>query len=101
MRAAVSALLILAAVQIMGATDADPLWKSKIQPLFDVNCVKCHGPMQQKSGLELDTFDLVMKGGDDGAVIVPGKPQESLLYKNLDASAEHHMPPKKQLSDAD
>ncbi len=94
-------LSIVAAAQIAGATDADVLWSNKVQPLLDVNCVKCHGPLQQKSGLELDTIDALLKGGDDGAVIVAGKPQESRLYNNLASDAEQHMPPKKQLTDAD
>ena len=47
------------------------------QPIFDVNCVKCHGPLDQKSGLELDTAQAALKGSEDGPVIVPGKPEES------------------------
>jgi hypothetical protein len=57
--------------------------------------------MQQKSGLELDSIETLMKGGDDGPVVIPGKPQDSQLYKNIAADAEQHMPPKKQLSEAD
>ncbi len=91
----------VAAAQFAVATDPSALWTGKVQPILDVNCVKCHGPLQQKSGLELDTVEALMKGGDDGAVIVPGKPQESRLYKNLASDAEQHMPPKKQLSEAD
>src|SRR5580658_4029101 len=91
----------LAAAQFAVAADSAVLWSSQVQPLLDVNCVKCHGPLQQKSGLELDNIEALMKGGDDGAVIVPGKPQESRLYKNLASDAEQHMPPKKQLTEAD
>ncbi len=81
------------------APDADSLWTGKIQPLFDVHCVKCHGPIEQKGGLELDTPKAVFKGGDDGPVLVAGKPEESPLYKNLAPGADPHMPPKKQLGD--
>src|SRR5580658_3129378 len=91
----------LAAAQIARAADAAVLWTGKVQPLLDVNCVKCHGPLQQKSGLELDNLEALLKGGDDGAVIVRGKPLESRLYKNLASDAEQHMPPKKQLAEAD
>jgi len=91
----------LAAAQIAGATDAAMLWSSKVQPLLDVNCTKCHGVLQQKGGLELDAIETLMKGGDDGAVVVPGKPQDSPLYKNLAADADPHMPPKKQLMEAE
>jgi len=92
---------LLAAAHVVAARDAGVLWTSKVQPIIDVNCLKCHGPLQQKSGLELDNLDAMLKGGDDGAVVVPGKPQDSLLFKNLAADAEQHMPPKKQLTEAD
>ncbi|MEI9892643.1 MAG: c-type cytochrome domain-containing protein [Chthoniobacter sp.] len=97
----VSLLLSLTAAHLAHGTDAAALWSSKVQPLFDVNCVKCHGPLEQKSGLELDTPQAVLKGGEDGAVIVPGKPEDSALYQNLATKADPHMPPKKQLTDAE
>ena len=83
------------------AADAKALWSGKVQKIFDVQCVKCHGPLEQKSGLELDTPDMVMKGGENGAVIKAGKPEESALYVNLAAKGDPHMPPKKQLTETD
>ncbi|MGZ8940773.1 MAG: DUF1549 domain-containing protein [Limisphaerales bacterium] len=80
---------------------AQELWSTRVQGLFDVQCVKCHGPLEQKSGLELDTPEAVLKGGDEGKVVVPGKPEESRLYQYLAAGADPHMPPKKQLGEAD
>jgi Protein of unknown function (DUF1549)/Protein of unknown function (DUF1553)/Planctomycete cytochrome C len=93
--------MFLAASQMAGGDDAASLWSRKVQPLFDVQCVKCHGPIEQKGGLELDTPEAVLKGGDGGAVVVAGKPEESALFQNLAAGADPHMPPKKQLSDAE
>ena len=95
--------IFLAAATIRAAlcADAGALWIGKIQPLFDLHCVKCHGPLEQKSGLELDTADAAFKGGDDGKVIVPGQPQESRLYQYTEAGSDPHMPPKKQLSDTE
>ncbi|HAB16671.1 MAG TPA: DUF1549 domain-containing protein [Verrucomicrobiota bacterium] len=96
------ALLLSTSVGSMAcAKDAAALWAGKVQPLFDVNCVKCHGPIEQKSGLELDTPAAVMKGGDDGIVVVPGKPEESRLYQNLAPHGDPHMPPKKQLTETE
>jgi mono/diheme cytochrome c family protein len=94
-------LVALAAAQRAGAADAAWLWANQVQPLLDVNCVKCHGPIKQKSGLELDTPEAVLKGGDEGVVIVPGKPEESRLYHYLAADSDPHMPPKKQLTEAE
>ena len=94
-------LLSLTAARLACAADTAALWSAKVQPLFDVHCVKCHGPLEQKSGLELDTPQAVLKGNEDGAVIVPGKPEESPLYEHLAAKGDPHMPPKKQLTDAE
>src|SRR5688500_1326565 len=94
-------LLTAAIMRAACAGEAQELWATKVQALFDVQCVKCHGPLEQKSGLELDTPEAVLKGGDEGKVIVPGRPEESRLYQYLAAGADPHMPPKKQLSEAE
>ncbi len=99
-RTTLTLLLSFAIARLAGAADAAALWSGKVQPLFDVQCVKCHGPIEQKSGLELDSPEAVMKGGDEGAVVVPGNPAKSRLYQYLAADSDPHMPPKKQLSDA-
>lgn len=83
------------------AADAAALWSGKVQQILDVNCVKCHGVLEQKSGLELDTPDMVLKGGENGPVVTPGKPEQSTLFTSLEKGADPHMPPKKFLSDAD
>ena len=93
-------------ISLLGLTassgaDAAVLWGRNVQPLFDVQCVKCHGPIERKSGLELDSPEGILKGGDEGAVAVPGEPDKSRLYLYLAADADPHMPPKKQLTDAE
>src|SRR5688500_17951165 len=94
-------MIAAATARAVFCADSGELWSTKVQPLFDVQCVKCHGPIEQKSGLELDTPDAVLKGGDEGKVITPGKPEESRLYQYLAAGSDPHMPPKKQLNDAE
>ena len=79
----------------------DLMWARHIQPILDVHCVKCHGPIERKGGLDLDTPEAVLKGGDEGPVVVPGQPAKSRLYSYLAPDADPHMPPKKQLGDAD
>ncbi len=93
--------LSLSAASFTRAADAAALWSGKVRQILDVNCVKCHGVLEQKSGLELDTPAMVLKGGENGAVVVPGKPEESSLYTSLEKGADPHMPPKKFLTDAE
>jgi len=100
-QAAFLILISLTVARLACGADAAALWAEKVRPLFDVQCVKCHGVLEQKSGLELDTPEAVLKGSEDGAVVVPGKPEESLLFRNLAPKADPHMPPKKQLTDAE
>ena len=98
-KAVLTFLLALASARFACGADAAALWSSKVQPIFDANCLKCHGLIQRKSGLELDSLEAVLKGGDDGAVVAPGKPERSRLYQYLAADSDPHMPPKKQLTD--
>ena len=50
-----------------------------IQPIFEASCWNCHGPRKSESGLRLDERAAALKGGDHGAVIVPGRSAESIL----------------------
>jgi uncharacterized membrane protein/mono/diheme cytochrome c family protein len=65
-----------------------------INPIFDANCVTCHGDGKIKGGLRLDTYELLMKGGKDGPVIVAGEPEKSLLLERvtLPPDQKHFMP---------
>jgi hypothetical protein len=70
-----------------------------VQAILDHNCVKCHGPLESKAELRLDSADGIWKGNSDGPVVKAGKPDESRLIRVLAADADPHMPPKKQLAD--
>ncbi len=51
-----------------------------IQPIFEQNCYKCHGPNAQLSGLRLDLRQSALAGGSLGKDILPGRAFESPLY---------------------
>ena len=72
-------------------------FRSKVEPILIGRCLDCHGA-ERKGKLDLRTQATAMKGGEDGVVIVPGKPDESLLY---DYVSSKEMPPKKPLSAAE
>jgi mono/diheme cytochrome c family protein len=65
-----------------------------INPIFDANCVTCHGDGKVNGGLRLDSYELLMKGGQDGPVIIAGEPEKSLLLKRvtLPPDQKHFMP---------
>ena len=77
-----TALLLCIASGAGAAVPDDAAWfESKIRPLLVERCYECHGEKKQKGGLRLDSRAAWQKGGDSGAVIVPGDPEASLLIK--------------------
>lgn len=59
-----------------------------IAPLLVENCGGCHiDAMQVRGGLRMDTFVQMMRGGDSGAIITPGRGEASLLVKKLRGTA--------------
>jgi uncharacterized membrane protein len=78
------------------ASDAHPdsFYSQRIHPVLDAKCVVCHGGSTEKGGLRLDSYDGLMKGGKDGAVVSIGKPEASLLIARvtLPTNDKHFMP---------
>jgi|SRR6266478_5390403 len=70
-------------------------YATDIKPILDKSCIKCHGPEKQKGKLRLDTLEAVLKGGEDGKVIEPGKSAQSILVHNVAHVGDEdlYMPP--------
>jgi len=68
---------------------AEPVKQDALQ-LIGRHCVTCHNSSDPKAGLNLSLSKTAFEGGDSGAVIVPGKPMESLLFERI---ADGSMPP--------
>jgi len=79
---------------------------TRVKPIIDANCGRCHEGTNHRGGLSLDTRESMLKGGHDGTVLVPGDPAKSLLVRLIrhegPADDPMPMPPKgDKLSDAD
>ena len=70
-------------------------FEQKIRPLLATQCYECHAGQsgKKKGGLQLDSVQGLLRGGDSGPVLIAGDPQASLLW----AVAHHEeglaMPP--------
>ena len=75
-------------------------YASRVTDILNDNCLSCHDETA-KGGLRLDSYAAIMKGGADGAVIVPGDPAASMLIQAIRRNGDLKMPPKKSLGDAE
>ncbi|HTH17531.1 MAG TPA: c-type cytochrome domain-containing protein [Magnetospirillum sp.] len=105
-------LLALAAFAVAAATPAlakeEPVsFAEDVKPILDQRCTMCHTPGSEgteKSGLDLTTYEGLMKGTKHGAMIVAGDPYTSNLMVLVDGKADKslQMPHgKKKLSSCD
>ena len=77
-------------------------FEKKIRPVLSKNCYECHSAKSKslKAGLLLDRKAGWVRGGKNGAVIHPGKPDESILMNALKYdNHELQMPPSGKLSE--
>jgi hypothetical protein len=95
---------LLPAGRAHGAEPAKPpsaeavrFFEARVRPVLVDSCIKCHGEKKQRGGLRVDSRAALMAGGDQGAALVPGKPNESLLVKAIRHEDELKMPPSKKL----
>ncbi|HEX4146778.1 MAG TPA: PSD1 and planctomycete cytochrome C domain-containing protein [Pirellulales bacterium] len=74
-------------------------FENEIRPLLARNCFECHGENEKPSGgVRLDSRAAILRGGESGPVVAPGKPDESLLIEAVRYRSVE-MPPKGKLPD--
>src|SRR5438128_1627075 len=89
--------LLLTAALATGQTQGPPKevdYLREVKPIFAQKCFACHGALQQKGSLRLDTAAFIKEGGGRGSAIVPGKSGDSLLIDHiLERNGKRRMPP--------
>jgi hypothetical protein len=111
-----STFLVLALAGATGSVKADDKWditkidvskippaasaqgltyEKDVRPIFEASCFRCHGAQKPKANLRLDSLESLLKGGEDGKVIVPGESKKSLLVAAVArVNDDVAMPPK-------
>src|SRR5687767_1742103 len=105
-----SAILVALASGSVHAADAPKaltpeqtaFFEKKIRPVLVEHCNQCHSAeaaakKKLKGGLQVDSRDALLAGGDSGPALVPGKPDESLIIETMRYDDDIRMPPKGKL----
>lgn len=70
-----------------------------VAPVLVANCTNCHGGERGADNMELDTFTRLMRGGRDGAIILPGNPTGSLIVQMVEGTARDKVGPRRRMPD--
>mgnify|MGYP002630734119 CR=1 FL=1 len=92
MLAIVVALLLLIAVGASPLAAAEKIsFKDDIHPIIQTRCLACHKPGGEgydKSGLDLRTYEGLMKGTKHGPIVIPGEAFTSNLNVLIEGRAD-------------
>ncbi|MDA1044925.1 MAG: hypothetical protein O3C57_06850, partial [Verrucomicrobia bacterium] len=106
-RAAVVLVWLPTSVCTLTARAATIQFEQDVWPIIETSCLKCHLPSHAENGrmkhpkadLILDSANGIMKGSENGVVMVPGNPGKSPIYvrTTLDPEDDDVMPAKGDL----
>jgi mono/diheme cytochrome c family protein len=74
-------------------------FEEHVRPILVEHCLECHGSDRQRGGLRVDSLGSLLVGGESGASIVPGKPDESLMIEAVRYKS-YEMPPSGKLPES-
>lgn len=92
--------LIILVCSTTASWAADLDFYQDVYPFLKSNCISCHNKTTTKADLNMETPELMIKGGESGPAIVPGKSEESLIVAASRHTQDMEMPPPNNKSGA-
>lgn len=92
---ALAALGAVATASLVASAAEVVSYKLDVKPILESRCVACHSPGgdgYKTSGLDLSTYEGLMKGTKHGPIVVPGEPLTSNLNVLIEGRAQVRMP---------
>jgi len=86
------------------AVEGEAFFEQKIRPILVNRCYECHSAEAKKlkGGLRVDTREDLLQGGDTGAALAPGDPDNSrIVIAVRHTDPDLRMPPKEKIPDAE
>jgi mono/diheme cytochrome c family protein len=86
---------VVVAEEVKTVDSSLTVYEKAIEPILAQKCVSCHGPAKIKGELQLQSPELILKGGKDGNILNAIQNEEALLLQriHLPNADEKHMPP--------
>ena len=67
-----------------------------VAPVIKAQCASCHNDERHPDGVNLSSYESLMKSGEHGSIVVPGHPEKSKLIMYIDGEKQPRMPFKKK-----
>ncbi|MFN7561979.1 MAG: c-type cytochrome domain-containing protein, partial [Prosthecobacter sp.] len=83
-------IFVATAAAAPGVIDYD----KQVHPFLKDNCIACHNKTTTKGGLNMETPELMIKGGETDKGLIPGKGADSIIYQAAAHTWDSEMPPK-------
>ncbi|MFT4603894.1 MAG: putative membrane protein/mono/diheme cytochrome c family protein [Rhodothermales bacterium] len=79
----------------LGDPDTTSVYRGIVRPILNDRCTSCHGAGRVRGGLDLTSHAAIMDGGDDGTIVIAGRPSGSVLIARVLLPEAHQdkMPP--------
>src|SRR4030095_5427176 len=71
---------------------ATRLFAEQVRTVLETQCLICHGGKFKQAGLTVATREGLLRGSDNGPVVIPGNARASLLVKKIRHEHEPGMP---------
>ena len=68
-----------------------PTWDD-VQPVFELRCTRCHSTLGAAKGLQLDSYEAVIAGSEDGVVVIAGDVIGSEMLRRIRGESTPRMP---------
>jgi mono/diheme cytochrome c family protein len=65
------------------ASNGKVSFTNDIMPIIQAACINCHGGEKTSKGLDMKTFESLMAGSQNGAILVPGDATNSKLIQSV------------------
>ena len=92
-RSLIGMMMVASCMILLPGCSRVPSYTQDVRPILNANCIECHQPGgigYERSGLDMRTYDSLMKGTKYGPVIIPGDSYDSVLVELI----EHRADPK-------
>lgn len=94
LRLSISFLILTSCFASLHAAPGVIDYEKQVHPFLKDNCIACHNKTTTKGGLNMETPELMAKGGESDKGILPGQGAASIIYQAAAHSWDSEMPPK-------